>query len=101
MTLITKAKSLEAQTQLKHIHNMQLLYSYGHSKFSPEFEEIDFEAPLTVTAGGNAKYAYEIIEASATTFKVRATAVVDFDRDGIFNVWEINEVGNPKQITKD
>jgi type IV pilus assembly protein PilE len=101
MPLIAKTKSLEAQTQLKHVHNLQTLYSYSHSRFSDDFNEIDFEQPLTVVKGGNAKYTYELISAGATTFKVRATAVVDFDRDGIFNVWEIDENGNPKQITKD
>ena len=29
------------------------------------------------------------------------TAVVDFDGDGVFNVWEIDENGSPKQIVKD
>jgi len=101
MPLISKAKSLEAQTQLKQIHNMQLLYSYTSSRFSDSFEQIDFEAPRTVKDGGTANYAYEIITVSGESFKARATAVVDFDRDGIYNVWEIDENGVPKQITKD
>lgn len=101
MPLISKTKSLEAQTQLKYIHNMQVLYSYSNSKFSNDFDQIDFEAPKTVKNGGNANYAYEIVAANAEGFKVRATAVVDFDRDGIFNVWEIDENGTPTQIIKD
>jgi type IV pilus assembly protein PilE len=101
MPLIAKTKSLEAQTQLKHVYNMQTLYSYSYSRYSDDFNEIDFEAPKTVTQGGTANYMYELIQASAATFKVRATAVVDFDRDGIFNVWEIDENGNPKQVVQD
>lgn len=101
MPLISKTKSLEAQTQLKYIHNMQVLYSYSYSKFSNDFDQIDFEAPKTVKDGGNANYLYEIVSANSDEFKVRATAIVDFDRDGIYNVWEIDENGTPTQVTKD
>jgi type IV pilus assembly protein PilE len=101
MPLISKTKSLEAQTQLKYIHNMQVLYSYSYSKFSNDFDQIDFEAPKTVKDGGNANYLYEIVSANSDGFKVRATAIVDFDRDGIYNVWEIDENGTPTQVTKD
>lgn len=101
MPYISKAKSFEAQTQLKHVYNMQTLYSYTTSKFSGEFSEIDFEAPRTVKQGGTANYEYEIIAAGTDGFKARATAITDFDRDGIYNVWEIDENGIPKQIVKD
>lgn len=101
MPLISRVKSTEAQTQLKHIYNMQLMHSYTFSKFSPDFEEIDFEAPITVQKGGTANYAYEVVAAGVEGFKARATAVVDFDRDGVFNIWEIDEKGVPKQIVKD
>ncbi|MFC4636469.1 hypothetical protein ACFO3O_21360 [Dokdonia ponticola] len=101
MPLISKAKSIEAQAQLKQIHNMQTLYSYSYSKFSGDFNEIDFEAPKTVKEGGTANYEYAIISVDGDGFKARATAITDFDRDGIFNVWEIDENGNPKQIIKD
>lgn len=101
MPLISKAKAIEAQAQLKQIHNMQILYSYSYSKFSGDFNEIDFEAPKTVKEGGTANYEYAIISVSGEGFKARATAITDFDRDGIFNVWEIDEIGVPKQIIKD
>lgn len=101
MPLISKAKAIEAQAQLKQIHNMQILYSYSYSKFSGDFNEIDFEAPKTVKEGGTSNYEYAIISASGEGFKARATAITDFDRDGIFNVWEIDENGAPKQIIKD
>jgi type IV pilus assembly protein PilE len=66
-----------------------------------EFIELDFEAPQTVNDGGTANYIYEIIEASTVNFKARAEAIVDFDGDGVFNVWVIDENGNPKEIVKD
>ena len=101
MPLISKAKAIEAQAQLKQIHNMQVLYSYSYSKFSGDFNEIDFEPPKTLKEGGTANYEYAIISVTGEGFKARATAITDFDRDGIFNVWEIDENGNPKQIVKD
>lgn len=66
-----------------------------------ELEAIDFEAPRTVEENGNANYSYEILKADNNSFKARATAVTDFDGDGIFNVWEITEDGIPKQVVKD
>jgi type IV pilus assembly protein PilE len=34
-------------------------------------------------------------------YRATATAVVDFDNDGVFNVWEIDEKKQLKEITKD
>ena len=101
MPLISKTKSLEAQTQLKHISNLQRQHFFMYSKYSVDFNAIDFEAPVTVLQNGNANYAYEIIEATNNSFKARATAVTDFDGDGIFNVWEIDQNLTPKEIIKD
>jgi len=101
MPLISKTKSLEAQTQLKHIYNLEKQYFFMHSKYSADFKTIDFEAPKTVKQNGNANYSYEIIETSSTAFKARAMAVTDFDGDGVFNVWEIDQNDMPREIVKD
>ncbi|WP_317045870.1 type IV pilin protein [Flavobacterium pallidum] len=101
MPLITKAKSIEAQTQLKAVFNSEQQYYFMNSKYSASLEELDFERPKTVKENGSANYNYEIIQASSGGFKARATAVVDFNGNGTFNVWEINQNGNPIQITKD
>ncbi|MFS4493202.1 hypothetical protein [Maribacter sp. 2308TA10-17] len=101
MPLITKAKSVEAQIQLKAVFNAQSTYRYMYSKYSADFNELDFEAPKTIKENGTANYTYQIISADNATFKARAEAITDFDGDGIFNVWEIDENGTPKQIVKD
>ncbi len=101
MPLISKAKSVEAQTQLKYLYNAQTTHRYMYSKYAMELEAIDFEAPKTVKENGNANYTYEIIKADNNSFKARATAVTDFDGDGTFNVWVITEKGIPKQVVKD
>lgn len=101
MPLITKAKSVEAQIQLKAIYNAEKQYNFMYSKYSSDFTEIDFEVPKTVKENGSANYAYEITQSSGNGFMARATALTDFNGNGVFNVWEIDQNGNPKQITKD
>jgi len=101
MPLITKAKSVEAQVQLKALYNAQTTYRYMHSKYSFDLNDLDFEAPKTVKEEGTANYIYEIISANNASFKARAEAITDFDGDGVFNVWEIDESGTPKQTVKD
>ncbi len=101
MPLISQTKAQEAKIQLKYISNLQTQHRYIYSKYSMDFNEINFEAPLTIDKGGTANYRYEIIKADVNTFKVRAEAVVDFNGNGIYNVWEIDENGNPIEIVKD
>lgn len=101
MPLISKAKSVEAQTQLKFLSNSQTTYRYMYSKYATDLSDIDFEAPKTVKDNGSANYIYEILAADNNSFKARATAITDFDGDGVFNVWEVDQDGAPKQIVKD
>jgi len=101
MPLISKAKSIEAQTQLKALYNAQTTYRYMYSKYTLEMNELDFVPPRTVKENGTSNYNYEILSADNASFKARAEAITDFDGDGILNVWEIDENGSPKQIVKD
>ena len=101
MPLISKAKSTEAQLQLKALYNAQTTHRYMYSKYTTDLNDIDFEAPKTVKNNGQANYEYEILSATNNSFKARATAITDFDGDGILNVWEIDQDGAPKQIVKD
>lgn len=98
---ISKTKAIEAQIQLKSLYTAQTQHRYLYARYSDDFNEIDFEAPITSDKGGNARYRYEIIAADGNSFKARAEAIEDFDGDGVFNVWEIDEKGNPKQVVKD
>ena len=101
MPLITKAKSVEAQVQLKAIFNAEKQYYFMYSKYSSDFAELDFEVPKTVKENGSANYAYEIVQSSNSEFKVKATAITEFNGNGVFNFWEIDHNGLPKQIIAD
>ena len=99
--LFNKARSMEAKTQLSHLFTLQRSYYYEHSKYSSELHNIGFEQAKLKTEEGQANYRIEIVEASATGFKGRATAVIDFDNDGTYSVWEIDENQNLQEITPD
>ncbi len=101
MPLVAKAKSTEAQLQLGHVHALEKGYFYMYSRYSDDLEGIGFEQETLVTDGGTANYLIEVAEASANTFIVRATAVVDFDGDGNYNVWEMDQDKNLKEVTRD
>jgi type IV pilus assembly protein PilE len=101
MPLISKTKSMEAQLQLEHINTLEKTYFYLHSKYSDNFNDIGFEHAKLVSEGGNANYKIQISEATATAFKANATAVVDFDGDGVYNVWEVDQEKNIKETTPD
>ncbi|WP_461630254.1 type IV pilin protein [Labilibaculum euxinus] len=101
MPLISKAKSVEAQTQLGHLYTLEKNYFYMYSKYSTNAEELGFEQEKLVTDNGSANFLIEIIEANASGFKARATAVVDFDGDGVFNTWEMDQNKKLIEIVKD
>lgn len=101
MPLISKAKSTEAQVQLNHLYTLEKSYFYMKSKYSNSFDDVGYEHAKLVTEGGNANYKIEIVDGGINTFKAKATAVVDFDGDGIFDVWEIDQDQQLVQTTKD
>lgn len=101
MPIVARAKSLEAQTNLSTIHGFQRNYFFMYSKYSNDFNAIDFLPNKTVKNGGTANYEYQIIEATNNSFKAKAIAVTDFDGDGVFNVWEIDQNKNLREVVKD
>jgi type IV pilus assembly protein PilE len=103
MPLITKAKSTEAKLQLTHVQELEKNYFYEHSKYSKDLTEIGFiQEPLsTDNKDGRANYRIDIINATNTTFTATATAVVDFNGNGTFNLWQIDQDKTLKEVTPD
>ncbi|MHC1705784.1 MAG: type IV pilin protein [Tenuifilaceae bacterium] len=101
MPLISRAKSAEAQVQLGFLHGLEQNYFYMYSTYTTNLEEVGFEQSKLVTEGGTANYSIEIVQAGPNFFIARATAVVDFDRDGIYSVWEIDQDKKLKEVTRD
>lgn len=103
MPQVTKAKTMEAKMQLKHVQRLQKTFFMERSKYASDLSDIGFEQELLVSESdeGQANYQIVIEEASTSGFRAKATAVVDFDGDGIFDVWEIDEKGKLENTTQD
>lgn len=101
MPLIARAKSVEAQQQLIFLHSLEKTNFYTYSKYSNSLDELGFEQQKLVSDGGNANYMIEIVEADEKGFRATATSVVDFDQDGVYNVWEIDQNKKLIETTKD
>lgn len=99
--IATRTKSMEAQQELRMIHNLQYAYFLQYSKYSLDTKEINYIPHKLITEGGTALYRITIVEASPAGFKAKAEAVQDFNGDGKYNVWEIDQEGQPKETQPD
>lgn len=103
LPIVTKAKATEAKLQLTHVQELEKNYFYEHSRYTKDLGDLGFiQEPLsTDNKDGRANYRIEITDATNTTFTAKATAVVDFNGNGVFNVWEINQDKTLTETTKD
>lgn len=101
MNVITKAKTTEAKLMLKQVYDLETSFYLENDTYSGSLESIGFEQEKLKTEEGRARYKIEIVEASASLFTARAIAVVDFDKDGTFNVWSVNQEGVIKEEVAD
>ncbi len=101
MPVVTKAKTTEAKLSLKQVYMLQKSYKFEYDKYSSNLNEIGFEQEKFVEEGGSARYRIELVESELNSFKATATSTVDFDNDGTFNVWEVNQDGQIKEVVPD
>lgn len=99
--VITQAKTTEAKLMLKHLHTLQETFYYQHDRYSTELTDIGFEQKVTLNEQGEARYRIEIDNASTQGYTAKAIAVVDFDKDGVFNVWQVDQTGSIRQTVAD
>lgn len=98
---VTKAKAIEAKNQLTFLHTLQVAYFQEHSKYTTDLEELGFDQSKLKTEDGNANYLITIPSAGLNSFRAEAVAVVDFDQDGVYNKWSIDEEKRLKEEVKD
>jgi type IV pilus assembly protein PilE len=103
LPLITRAKTTEAKLQLEHVQTLEKTYFYEHSKYVKDLVELGFiqEKLSTDSKDAHANYRIEVTNATSSGFTARATSVVDFNQNGTFNVWEIDQDKNLKEVTPD
>lgn len=99
--IVTKAKTTEAKLMLKQVYTLQKSYKYENDRFSTSLDEIGFEQEKLVTDGVRARYKIEIVSADDKGFVAQATAVIDFNNNGRFNVWTVDETGDIKEKVPD
>ena len=98
---VAMAKAIEAKGMLNQVYALEKNQFFMYSKYSGSLEDIGFEQERLVTEGGQANYRIVIEDATNTSFVAKAEAVVDFDGDGQYNVWQIDQNKMLKEITKD
>ncbi len=101
MPVVTKAKSTEAKLNLKQVLMLQKSFKYENDRYTNSLSEIGFEQETLITDGGSARYKIEIVESDLNAFRATATAVVDFDNDGTFNIWEVTQDGQIREVVPD
>ncbi|RYE25518.1 MAG: prepilin-type N-terminal cleavage/methylation domain-containing protein [Sphingobacteriales bacterium] len=103
MPLITKAKTTEAKLQLEHLAKLQQGYFYEHSRYTSDISELGFVQDKLSSDGkdGKANYKLEIVSANNSSFVAKATAVADFNGNGTYNVWQIDQNRTLKEVTPD
>jgi len=100
-SVVTKAKETEAKSMLNHLHALEQAYYYEHDTYTSDLSALGFEQEKLVTQGGKARYKIEVVKATTYGYTAKATAVVDFDKDGVFNEWTVNQDGEIKQTIPD
>ncbi len=98
---VTKAKAVEAKTQLKYVYDLQVAYFHENSKYTNDLNELGYDQVKLKTEGGSANYLITISSANTNSFQAEAVAVVDFDQDGTLNKWSINQEKNLKEEVRD
>jgi type IV pilus assembly protein PilE len=101
MPVVTKAKTVEAKLSLKQVYMLEKSYKFEHDTYSLNLTEIGFEQEKLISEGGTARYVIKIVKADQNSFSATATSTVDFNNNGVYNVWEVDASGNIKETTAD
>lgn len=89
-SVINRTKMTEAKLMLKEVYTLEQAFYDEFDRYSNSLDEVGFKQDPLTTEDGEARYKIDLI-ATDTSFTATATSVVDFDRDGQFNVWKIDQ----------
>lgn len=101
MNVTADAKKTEAKLMLKQVYSLEQGYLYQNDVYASSPALIGFEQTPLVSQGGSARYVIAVERADDRGFTATATSVVDFDKDGTFNVWEVSESGVVRERVPD
>ena len=86
---------------LNKVYELEMAYKEMFGHYTDNLYALVFIQDTLVTEGGKANYKVSLLEVTDSTFTATAVSVVDFDRDGQFNTWTVNETGAITEIVKD
>lgn len=86
---------------LNKVYELEMAYKEMFGHYTDNLYALVFIQDTLVTEGGEANYQISLLEVTDSTFIATVISVVDFDRDGQFNTWTVNETGIITEIVKD
>ena len=99
--VVTRSKKMEAKILLEHLYELESGYYLEFDRYSFDYDEIGFDPPKLISEGGKARYRVSILEADTLQFVAQAKATIDFDKDGVYNLWAIDQTGTLIQKVED
>ena len=101
MSITRKAKEAEAKLMLNQVHTLQESYYSENDVYADTIEKLGFEHEKLISDGGKARFRIAIEKGNMESYKATATSIVDFDKDGNFSVWEVDEEGKITNVYPD
>lgn len=91
----------EATKSLSKVYELETAYRAMFGHYTDNMYAIVYIQDTLVTEGGRANYLVSLLEVTDSTFTAAAVSVVDFDGDGQFSQWTVDETGTIKEIVED
>lgn len=96
-----KERDSEPRRALLEVYELEMAYKAMFGHYTDNIYAIVFIQDTLVTDGGKANYLVSLDEATDSTFKATAVSVVDFDGDGQYSRWKVDETGDIIEIVED
>ena len=94
-------RNSEARESLKEVYELETAYRAIFGHYTDNMYAIVYIQDTLVTEGGRANYLVSLRDVTDSTFTAAAVSVVDFDGDGQFSQWTVDETGTIKEIVED